>query len=987
MRIDVRGFLSFCLALCLTLSAYAASNVVEVTYDAAGNITQLKRHVAAGFAITSFDPTSGPVGTTVTVYGTGFSATAANNTVKFNSTTATVAASDAGSISTTVPTGATTGRITVTVGGNTVTSATDFVVTIPGAPAITGFTPSSGAAATAVSVTGANFQVGTLSLALNGVAATPTITSDTALTFSVPASAASGRIVATNSSGSGVSAQDFIVPPSGVSAADIVSVARVSAGASSAPIAVFTPAKHALILFDGAANGFYTVQFSQLAIDPTSSTVAYKVIKPDNTVLLTGWVGTSTYRPTIHLPKLTATGTYSVLISPGVATVTANVRVTADPVLTVDGATVNSTLDFAHQSARFVFDATATQRLGIGVAGLTSNPATTNSTQFNVYLPDGSSLAGSSTWPSCAPATANNPQGNCDGELLSTIAGTYTLVAQPPVGTYSTFGVRLNSEATGTLAVDTASDVALAQVGQDARYTFTGTAGDSVGIDLSGVVPLPQAQAFPLVIYKPDGNVLTSCNLTPPAAVYCELGALATTGTYTVTVDPGYGAYGTFKLTRKHGPLLATTDPPTAFAMGSNSEAARFRFASTAGQNVTVGVEGLSYTGSSGNPSTLYVYKPDRTTVVGTVSCNPTVASGRCKATLPNLPVTGTYGVVLVPPAGVKISGTVNVSAELTGTLTAGTPESINAVRAGQNARYTFAGTTGDNLAIKLFGIATTPASQDLRLYLYRPDGALVTATSGSPNPAIIQQFSLPATGTYSVVVEPQVGITWQAQLMADAGIALVIDGTTATLATTATGEPLRYRFTGTTGQRVEFGLSGLTYGAASSSPTAFALYRPDGTSIATLSCLTAAPGACETLVASLPSTGTYIALFTPPGTNSITAGSAAFSTAASGTLTIGGGSTTIAVSRAGQTARYTFSGNSGQLLRLNWTGTTVGSGATVAVSILKPDGSSLSTGSFVNGATGGFDIASLPTTGTYTVVLDPSLAASFSAPIALVTR
>ncbi len=79
--------------------------------------------------ITSFTPTSGPVGITVTITGTNFSTTRTNNTVQFNGTTAVVTTSTATSIATTVPVGTTTGTITVTVAGNTATSATNFTVT------------------------------------------------------------------------------------------------------------------------------------------------------------------------------------------------------------------------------------------------------------------------------------------------------------------------------------------------------------------------------------------------------------------------------------------------------------------------------------------------------------------------------------------------------------------------------------------------------------------------------------------------------------------------------------------------------------------------------------------------------------------------------------------------------------------------------------------------------------------------------------------
>jgi gliding motility-associated-like protein len=82
--------------------------------------------------ITSFTPSSGPTGITVTITGTNFSTTPASNTVQFNGTTAVVSASTATSITTTVPAGATTGKITVTVSGNTATSASNFTVTAPG---------------------------------------------------------------------------------------------------------------------------------------------------------------------------------------------------------------------------------------------------------------------------------------------------------------------------------------------------------------------------------------------------------------------------------------------------------------------------------------------------------------------------------------------------------------------------------------------------------------------------------------------------------------------------------------------------------------------------------------------------------------------------------------------------------------------------------------------------------------------------------------
>ena len=83
---------------------------------------------AAVLAVTSFTPSSGPVGTKVTITGTNFNTTAASNTVLFNTTAATVTAATATSLEVTVPAGATTGVISVTSAGVTAKSSATYTV-------------------------------------------------------------------------------------------------------------------------------------------------------------------------------------------------------------------------------------------------------------------------------------------------------------------------------------------------------------------------------------------------------------------------------------------------------------------------------------------------------------------------------------------------------------------------------------------------------------------------------------------------------------------------------------------------------------------------------------------------------------------------------------------------------------------------------------------------------------------------------------------
>jgi len=102
-------------------------NGASYTYDAGGNITQAAPLSASVTSIVSTTPCcSATSGAQVVIYGDGFSGTPSQNTVLFNSKTATVLSSTLSTITATVPGSAGTGHIQVTSPAGMATSSFNF---------------------------------------------------------------------------------------------------------------------------------------------------------------------------------------------------------------------------------------------------------------------------------------------------------------------------------------------------------------------------------------------------------------------------------------------------------------------------------------------------------------------------------------------------------------------------------------------------------------------------------------------------------------------------------------------------------------------------------------------------------------------------------------------------------------------------------------------------------------------------------------------
>jgi hypothetical protein len=233
--------------------------------------------------ITSFTPTNGVIGTSVTINGTNFTG---KSTVTFNgATTTTVTVNTPIKITATVPAGATTGKIAVTTPAGTAISSGTFAVK----PAISGFTPGSGAVGAQVTINGTGFT-GTTSVKINGFAAAFTIDSGTRITMTVPGNATTGPIAVTTPAGTATSATSYTVAPRITS----FSPAHGAAGASVAINGVN---------FSGATS----VTFNDT---PAPGHVVNSAVKI--TVLVPGGASTGQIRVTTPAGTATSTGNFTI---------------------------------------------------------------------------------------------------------------------------------------------------------------------------------------------------------------------------------------------------------------------------------------------------------------------------------------------------------------------------------------------------------------------------------------------------------------------------------------------------------------------------------------------------------------------------------------------------------------------------------------------------------------------------------------------------
>ena len=335
---------------------------------------------------------------------------------------------------------------------------------------------------------------------------------------------------------------------------------------------------------------------------------------------------------------------------------------------------------------------------------------------------------------------------------------------------------------------------------------------------------------------------------------------------------------------------------------------------------------------------------------------------------MPPLPVTGTYGILIDPDLAKTGSMTLTLSEEVSGTIAVdGASVPVTISRAGQRARLTFAGVSGQRLSLLM---QDTSAPYGGTTTLLRPDGSTHGTLIFGNGTATLDLAALTVTGTYTVVIDPNgVGTPSTTLWLSSETSGTITPGGAAVLVSVVRpGQRVRLTFSGTAGQRVSLNVTAVTVSQA-----VVSILNPNESVLGTWPTQSTktvyASGTAFLDPNSLGTTATYFVLVDPAtaATGSATVTLYDVPADVTGSVTINGAALHVTVTVPGQQALVTFPGTTGQAITVRGVNSTVGC---VNIFLMNPTGGGYSV---ISPCTASYTLAStLSQTGTYTIRVDP---------------
>jgi RHS repeat-associated protein len=746
-----------------------ASGTAKYNYDAVGNLTSVTRQAVSVVSIASFSPKAGPSATTVSIYGTGFSAMAGQNTVKFNGTVAAITSASTSQLVVTVPAGATTGTINVASPGGSATSSSSFTVGAAG-PSITGFSPSVAGIGGSVTVSGTKFDT----TASNDVVATGmaraqvTAATATSLTATV-AAAASGHITVATPLGNTLSSGILFVAPSPYVAADVDATAQMAIG-DSRTLAVSTANKISLAAFDGTSGQRVALNFTSIAFGGSTCCAAkVSILAPDGSTRLSPtYVGSQ--NSFVDAVTLTQDGTYTIVLDPegtstGNATFTlVNVPADASAAITPGGAPITVTTTVPGQNASLTFSGTQNQRVSLNLDQVTIGSSACCSAKVSIVNPDGT--------PLLLPAFVGTAGSFVDTLTLPQI-GTYSILLDPQSN--ATGSARLTLYDVPADSVDPIVPsgnpvvVSPSVPGQNAKLTFSGTQNQRISVNVDQItIGTSSCCGGKVSITNPDGSQLVAPTFIGTATnTFLDTVTLGQTGTYTVLVDPQSNATGSARLTLYDVPAdsvdpIVPSGNPVVVSPSVPGQNAKLTFSGTQNQRISVNVDQITIGTSSCCGGKVSITNPDGSQLVA-----PTFIGTATNTFLDTVTLgqTGTYTVLVDPQSNATGSARVSlfdVPADLSGAISiGGAAQMITLSTPGQNATLTFNGPAAKGIRLVLSNVTVgSSACCSGKVSIKKPDGStLVNPTFfGTAGATVTAQ--LPVDGAYTIVIDPQSNAT-----------------------------------------------------------------------------------------------------------------------------------------------------------------------------------------------------------------------------------
>jgi RHS repeat-associated protein len=941
------------------------------TWDAAGNLSSVKRISSTKLSIIEVEPTKGAVGETVDIWGTGFSSTAANDTVKFNGTAATVTAASADTLAVKVPSGATTGTVTVqTTTEGPVTSGQTFTVASAPTPTITSLSASDAAAGAVVTVTGTNFETKTSNddVYVNQTAAEVTSSTSTSLKFVVPEGVSSGRVAITTPHGSATSSYLYI-PPAGYTAAQIGPTANMTLGSFST-LTVATAKTIGVATVEATNPEMLSAVLKNVSL---SAGTAY-LYGPRYEEVSSVGLGTSGEEKLMEPASLPMKGTYSIVVVPN-AEFTGKVELApyyADTVTgtltpTTEGSAKSVSLSTPGQKAEYTVSGTAGEEVSLKVSEFTGF---TRSVELEWQNPAGERIG----------ENVFNGNGFMEAVEFPT-TGTYTLIVR--TGGTSTGSLKLTAynatAVTGSITPTSGGEsktITTSVPGQGADITFAGNAGEEVSL----VLAESTFKSGSITVLTPEGAEVSegsrSFNEEEGMVGRYKPFVLPKTATYTIRItaageETGHVKLTAYKVTDVTGSLSPTTGGASeTVSLPEPGQEAKYTVSGSAGEEVSLKVS--EFTGFTRtvelewqNPAN------ERMTEKG--------FSGNGFMEPVEFPTTGTYTLIVRP--GSLNTGSLKLTAynatALTGSITpttGGESKTITTTVPGQDANLTFSGNSGEEISLILSESTFKSAS----VTVLTSEGREISEGSRSFSEEEVmvgeyRPFVLSKTGTYTIHIVPlgehgaetgKVKLTAYKVVDVTGSLSPTTSGSSENVSLTEPGQEAKYSVSGSAGEEVSLKVSEFT----GFSRSVYLEWRnPEGRRMTEQGF--SKNGFMRSVA--FPTTGTYT-LVVETGVLNVGSLKLTSYSAVTGTITpsSGGESTVVTTHGPGQNAKIAFSGKSGEEVSLVLSESAIEAGW---VSIVNSEGSRVGEEKrFTSGAETALGPVSLSATGTYTILIAP---------------